>query len=225
MFCKQCGTNLPEGAKVCPNCGMAVEQSSRAPQQTAQTPQSTSSQASSDYQHTMNTVPAQPTQLPTVNKEFILKNINTILAVVSIILMFLPMLTINSKESLYSNNLSVSGFEIAQGMDFTDNSGTNANFFAWLMILIPIFAILTNYIKQLCSMKKITLFAAPLVCVVSLFLAKSTFASSISVSVSMALGFWLYLLLCLFWLLVGYLQYKNMPLTKDSVVSLLNQKK
>ena len=211
MFCKQCGTNLPEGAKVCPNCGMPVEPS-------AQAPQSTSSQ-------TINSPSAQPTQLPTVNKEFVLRNINTILAVVAVVLMFLPMLSINGKELGYGNKLSVSGFEIAQGFNLTDGSESSANFFAWLMILIPIFAILTNYIKQLFSLKKITLFAAPLLCVISLFLAKSTFTSQANVTISTALGFWLYLLVSLFWLLVGYLQYKNMPLTKDSVVNLISQKK
>ena len=114
MFCKQCGTNLPEGAKVCPNCGMAVEQS-------AQATQSTSNQAAS-------TPSAQPAQLPTVNKEFVLRNINTILAVVAVVLMFLPMLSINGKELGYGNKLSVSGFEIAQGLNLTDGSGTSSNF-------------------------------------------------------------------------------------------------
>ncbi len=218
MFCKQCGTSLPEGARVCPNCGMAVG--------TAQAPQPTSSHPSGNYPaSTVPTEPVQPAQLPTVNKEFILKNINTILAVIAVILMFLPMFAINGKELGYGNKLSVSGFEIAKGLDLTDGSGTSANFFAWLMILIPIFAILTNYIKQLFSLKKVTLFAAPLISVICLFLAKSTFTSVINVTVSSALGFWLYLLVSLFWLLVGYLQYKNMPLTKDSVVTLINQKK
>ena len=217
MFCKNCGANLPEGVNVCPNCGMAVELSAEGPQSTKST---------SNYpDNIVPTQPAQPAQLPTVNKEFILKNINTILAIITVVLMFLPMFVINGKELGYGNKLSVSGFEIAKGLDLTDGSGTSANFFAWLMILIPVFAILTNYIKQLLSLKKVALFAAPLVSVICLFLAKSTFTSNINVSVSNALGFWLYLLVSLFWLLVGYLQYKNMPLTKESVVNLLSQKK
>lgn len=214
MFCKNCGANLPKGVNVCPNCGMAVELS-------AQDPQSTKSTGN----HPDNIVPTQPAQLPTVNKEFILKNINTILAIIAVVLMFLPMFVLNTKEAGYGNKLSFTGVEIAKGIDISDGTGTSANFFAWLMILIPVFAILTNYIKQLLPLKKVTLFAAPLVSAICLFLAKSTFTSNINVSVSNALGFWLYLLVSLFWLLVGYLQYKNMPLTKDSVVSLLNQKK
>lgn len=209
MFCKQCGTSLPEGAKNCPNCGAAVKSSEQVPNQDTK---STS---------------AQSAQLPKVNKEFILKNINTILAIIAIISAFLPMLVMNTKELGYSNKLSVSGFEIAQGMRFNDvnSSETSVNIFAWLIILIPVFAILTNYIKQLFSFKKVMLFAAPLVSVICLFLAKSTFSSGMNCTISGGIGFWVYLFDSLVWLLVGYLQYKNMPLTKDSVINLVNQKK
>lgn len=168
---------------------------------------------------------AEAKQPQTINKAFVLNHINTILAAVSVVLMFLPMFVLNGKELGYSNKLSVSGLEVAKGITFTDFSETSRNVFAWMMILIPVFAILTNYIKQLLSLKKVTLFAAPLVSVICLFLTKSTFSSAANVTVSSALGFWLYLLVSLFWLLVGYLQYKNMPLTKDSVVTLINQKK
>ena len=163
-------------------------------------------------------------QPQTINKTFVLNHINTILAAVSVVLMFLPMFVLNGKEMGYSNKLSVSGLEVAKGITFTDFSETSRNVFAWMMILLPVFAILTNYIKQLFPLKKVTLFAAPLACAVCLFLAKSTFSSAVNISVTTALGFWLYLVVSLFWLLVGYLQYKNMPLTKDSVVNLLNQK-
>lgn len=146
------------------------------------------------------------------NKEFILKNINTILAVVSVVLMFLPMLTINAFEAGYSNRLSISGFDMAAGMNLTNGEDLSRNFFAWLMVMVPVFSVLTNYIKKLFPLKKVALFAAPLVCVVCLFLAKITVASFLNVSLSTALGFWLYLFLCLIWLVVGYLQYKNIPL-------------
>lgn len=224
MFCKQCGTNLPEGVKVCPNCGAAVKSSEQVSNQDVK---STSGQASEDNQQTSHTVSVQSVQLPKVNKEFILKNINTILAIIAIISAFLPMLVMNTKELGYSNKLSVSGFEIAQGMRFNDvnSSETSVNIFAWLIILIPVFAILTNYIKQLFSFKKVMLFAAPLVSVICLFLAKSTFSSGMNCTISGGIGFWVYLFDSLVWLLVGYLQYKNMPLTKDSVINLVNQKK
>lgn len=218
MFCKQCGTSLPEGAKNCPNCGVAVKSSEQVPNQDTK---STS---------------VQSVQLPKVNKEFVLRNINAILAVISVVLMFLPMFVINCSALGYSGKLSESGFVVASGVKFSNYSATSVNFFAWLMILIPIFSILVNYIKPLYSIKKITLFAAPLVCIISLFLAKSNFVSSMNAfvsstlglmdaSISPVLGFWFYLVCSLVWLLVGYLQYKNMPLTKDSVVNLINQKK
>ena len=224
MFCKQCGTNLPEGAKVCPTCGAAVKSSEQVSNQDVK---STSGQASENDQQTSHTVSVQSVQLPKVNKEFILKNINTILAIIAIISTFVPMLVMNTKELGYSNKLSVSGFEIAQGMRFNDANGseTSVNIFAWLIILIPVFAILTNYIKQLFSFKKVMLFAAPLVSGICLFLAKSTFSSGMNCTISGGIGFWVYLFDSLVWLLVGYLQYKNMPLTKDSVINLVNQKK
>ena len=148
-----------------------------------------------------------------------------ILAIVSIVLMLLPMLTINAYEFGYSNRLSFSGFEMASGMTLSDGSELSRNFFAWLMVMVPIFSVLTNYIKKLFSLKKIMLFVAPLICTVCLFLAKSTAASSLKVSLSTSIGFWLYLLACLFWLVVGYLQYKNLPLNKESISKIINQKK
>ncbi|MGW8115162.1 zinc-ribbon domain-containing protein [Caproicibacterium sp. NSD3] len=221
MFCKQCGTSLLEGAKNCPNCGMAVEQSS-------QSSQPTSKETSGNNQRATNRVFAQSAQMPTVNKEFILRNVNAILAGISVVLMFLPMFVINCSALGYSGKLSESGFAVASGVKFSDYSATSVNFFAWLMILIPIFSILVNYIKPLYSIKKITLFAAPLVCIISLFFARSIFVSSMNAFVSSTLGLVnvsispAYLVDSLAWLLVGYLQYMNMPLTKDSVVNLIN---
>lgn len=195
MNCPKCGNPIPDDAKVCPNCGESIGSFA---------------------------IPSIP---KTVDKEFILKNINTILAVVSIVLMLLPMLTINAYEFGYGNRLSISGFEMASGMTLSDGSELSRNFFAWLMVMVPIFSVLTNYIKKLFSLKKIMLFVAPLICTVCLFLAKSTVSSSANVSLSTAIGFWLYLIVCLFWLVVGFLQYKNLPLSKESISKIINQKK
>lgn len=195
MNCPKCGNPIPDDAKVCPNCGEAVDSSSKT------------------------------VYIKSVDREFILKNINTILAVVSIVLMFLPMLTINAYEFGYGNRLSISGFEMASGMTLSDGSELSRNFFAWLMVMVPVFSVLTNYIKKLFPLKKIMLFVAPLICTVCLFLAKSTVSSSSNVSLSTAIGFWLYLLVCLFWLVVGFLQYKNLPLNKESISKIINQKK
>lgn len=81
------------------------------------------------------------------NKEFILKNINAILAVVSVVLLFLPMLTINAFEVGYSNRLSISGFDMAAGMSLSNGEELSRNFFAWLMVVVPVFSVLANYIK------------------------------------------------------------------------------
>ena len=93
------------------------------------------------------------------------------------------------------------------------------------MVIIPAFSILTNYIKQLSNVKKITLFAAPLVSVVCLFLAKSTFASHANCDVVTAVGFWFYLIVAIVWLVVGFLQYKNLPISKEGLSKVINGNK
>ena len=35
MFCKQCGTNIPDDTKFCPNCGSAVEETAIQPAEVA----------------------------------------------------------------------------------------------------------------------------------------------------------------------------------------------
>ncbi len=194
MYCQKCGTEIKDGQTVCPNCGAAAKSS----------------------------ISIKP-EIKSINKEFILKNINTILAVIAILLMFLPILTINAYETGYSNKLSISGFDMANGTCFNTGENLDRNFFAWLMFMIPIFSILTNYIKKLFHIKKVTLFLAPLICCACIFLAKSSISSAFKVSLSTAVGFWLYLLVCLFWLIIGFLQYRNLPLNKDSLSMLIKK--
>lgn len=204
-FCFKCGSKLVAGKSFCSNCGTQVIKTTR------RTPTSVSP----------NNIPPLPTKQPE-NKEFILKNINTVLAIASIILLLLPMLTLNAYEAGYSNRLSISGYELATGVTFTDNSEMDGSVFAWLMVIIPIVSIFSNHVKKLMPIKKSMLFLAPLANAICLFLAKSAADSSANVSLSTASGFWIYLIVCAFWFIIGILQYKDLPLKTESLKSLLS---
>lgn len=199
-FCFKCGAKLVAGKSFCLNCGTQVVK--------------TVQRASP------NNIPPLPIKEPQ-NKEFVLKNINTILAIASIILLFLPMLTLNAYEAGYSNRLSISGFELATGITFTDNSEMDGSVFAWMMVIIPVVSIFSNRIKGLMSFKKLMLFLAPLANAICLFLATSSANLSTTVSLSTASGFWFYLIVCAFWFIIGVLQYKNLPLRTESLKKLV----
>lgn len=195
MYCKNCGSQISGDEKFCPKCGAIVNQAV-----------SLQAQAHSD-------------------KAIKWKHINTLLAIVAIILMFLPLFVINAKEMGYSNKLQVSGFDVGSGIDFTDGTSASRNFFAWLMVMVPIASLIINHIKRLFRLSKKMLLAAPIICICSVLLSLPTFSAETNVTVSADIGFWLYFLLTIVWLVAGYLQYKNMPLSKDSLSNLLNNKK
>lgn len=200
MYCRKCGAQIPEDSKFCPKCGGDFK------------PKPVSS---SSFQNRE------------INKEFILKNINTILAVFTILLMTLPMVVL--KPWYATNSVAISGIDLATGVAFTDESSAYPNFFACLMILIPILSIVVNYVKQLAKIKKIVLLVAPTAVIVCLFLAKNLFASvmneEINKMVTTSLGFWLYLIASLIWLVVNFLQYENLPLSKEGVSKAINKLK
>ena len=228
MYCKNCGENLLKEANVCPKCGTRRGVGSKfcfkcgaklvagksfclnCGTQVVKTVQRAS----------LNSIPPLPKEQHQ-NKEFILKNINTILAISSIILLFLPMLTLNAYEAGYTNRLSISGFELATGITFTDNSEMDGSAFAWLMVIIPIVSIFSNHNNGLMSFKKLMLFLAPLADAICLFLAKSAADLSTTVSLSTAFGFWFYLIVCGFWFIIGVLEYKNLPLKTESLKKLV----
>lgn len=54
-FCSNCGNELPENAKVCPNCGKAVESAQQTTQSTAGNAQQTTQSAASKVQQATNT--------------------------------------------------------------------------------------------------------------------------------------------------------------------------
>lgn len=244
MYCRNCGKQIPNDANLCPYCGTSVwerSDSSATPPTVPHNdvPINNTSSAIPTSNPVVNNAPPitynpsaansqlpsfqMPAQFKNVNKEFILKNINTIFAVISVVLLFLPMLTVNAYEAGYSNRFTISGFDLAGGVVFNDSTTLDRNFFAWLMFVIPVLAVLSNYIKKLFPIKKVMLFVAPLICGICELFAKSSASSGMSVSLSAAMGFYIYLLVCILWLIIGYLQYRNIPLNRDSITSMLNK--
>ena len=61
------------------------------------------------------------------------------------------------------------------------------------------------------------LFLAPLAGFIATFIAERTITSQLNVSASSGLGYYLYLILSLAMIGVGFLQYKNIPLNRESV--------
>ena len=158
-----------------------------------------------------------------VNKEKILKNINSIIAGLLIVTCFLPMFRLNSSELGYANDLKMSGFAAIVGLEFTDGSETSMCIPAFFLILCPLLLILCNYINQLKSIKQNVIYIAPVGSIIALFLTKMSVDSQISTSIATNIGFWAYLILDLILLILAYLQFKNIPINENEIKNFVKE--
>lgn len=158
-----------------------------------------------------------------ISKEKIIKNINSILAAVSIAMWFLPMFGINTRELGYDNSLTFSGFEMFVGIEFSDGTATPMNIPSLFLIVFPLMLILSNYVKQLEKWKRYYIFAAPAGSIIFLIITKFSVGSSVSVTVSTSVGFWLYLLLNIALLILAYFQFKGIELDKEQIQKFVQQ--
>ncbi|MBU3181835.1 zinc ribbon domain-containing protein [Clostridium psychrophilum] len=194
-FCSNCGNKVDPNASKCLKCGFAIKKNS-----------------SSDLDLGGK-----------INKTYIFKNINLILAVVSVIILFLPIFQLNAYELGYDNILKITGSESFLGMTFTDGTVMSGSFFALLLFAFPILLIVSKYVKELEKFKRPIMLISPIGSIISLFIVKSGISSKIATTISTASGFWLYLIISVALLVVGYFEYKDIPLNKKSLSDIINQ--
>lgn len=158
-----------------------------------------------------------------INREFIFRNISLILSIALLLSLFTTFCVINSSAYGYGNDLALSGFDVLLGFDFSDGSSISGGFFGLIMVLAPPALILSNYLKALAPIKKLMLFLAPLAGFIASFIAERTIASQLNFLATRSMGYYLYLILSLAMIGVGFLQYKNIPLNRESVQDYVSQ--
>ncbi|KNZ41852.1 hypothetical protein [Acetobacterium bakii] len=109
------------------------------------------------------------------------------------------------------------------GSEFTDGTYVSGGFFGLIMVLAPIFLIVCNYVKQLANIKKLMLFLAPLAGLIATFIAEKAIAAGLNVSASASMGYYLYLIISIAMIAVGFLQYQNIPLSKNGVLEYVSK--
>ena len=159
-----------------------------------------------------------------INKKFIFRNISLILSITLILSLFTTFCIVNSSEYGYGNGLALTGFNVLLGSEFTDGTYVSGGFFGLIMVLAPIFLIVCNYVKQLANIKKLMLFLAPLAGLIATFIAERVIASGLNVSASASTGYYLYLIISIVMIVVGFLQFQNIPISKDGVLEYVNKK-
>jgi hypothetical protein len=107
---------------------------------------------------------------------------------------------------------------------FTDGTYISGGFFGLTMVLGPIFLIICNYVKHLANIKKLMLFLAPLAGLIATFIAERVITSCLNFSASASMGYYLYLVISIAMITVGFLQYQNIPMSKDRVLEYVNKR-
>ena len=161
-----------------------------------------------------------------IKNAFIRNNIMTIIAAVSIVLLFLPFVSFYAKDSgVTSEFLSASGMETIFGIKKI-KIGTNTSIFAIFLLVVPIIMIVMNYIKQLNPYKKIIAVVMPVVGIImeiiTLLDIKSLIDSYVEqaqmdssmIHMSIGIGFILIIVLYVLMAVCGLMIYHNFKLPK-----------
>lgn len=135
-----------------------------------------------------------------INKEFILKNLMTIICGITIIALFMPFIGVDA-------SVSVGGFGASSGEQTIIGYSiiTEGGFLGILMELCIVIIIASAYIPQLKQYRKIACAASSVIGLICLFIVPASISSSISaagsgggasakVDVSYKLGFWIMLI-------------------------------
>ncbi len=158
-----------------------------------------------------------------LKKEWILKNLLTILCVVSVVLLFLPFASgsveVQSDFMDMSTKTTVTGF----------NAVTDG-ILGYSLLVGPVLLVAMNYIKQLDKYKSILAIVVPILCVIVVIITfiqcKGTIAkasgggASVEVSVSLGIGAILLVLSYLGTLIAGAMTFHNLTLDKAGLQKL-----
>lgn len=153
-------------------------------------------------------------------KEFLQKNLITILCVIAIVALFLPFCTV-------STNISVFGTDSSQSSSVNGFASLGKTFVAYALILGPVLLIVMNYIKKLEKYQGILAIAVPAVCIVcaiiTFFVIKTAESNSdgglYSVEIKTGFGFGAILIILDYIALIvaGAVKYHNFTLDKNGI--------
>lgn len=152
-------------------------------------------------------------------KDLLKKHILTILCGVSLIVLFLPFLSVTAK-------MEVLGQSSSSSTTTTGFGAIGEAFLGWGLVLGPILLVAMNYIKQLEKHKGLLAIIVPILCiiieVITFFQAKGASASasggngmaSAEINASMGIGFFILILVYLGMIVAGAVLYHNFTLDK-----------
>lgn len=152
-----------------------------------------------------------------INKEFVMKNINTIIVVVYLLSLFLPFCTIASSQAGYMNDLNITGFDALLGCDFNDYTSLQGSIWGFLMIAFPVLLVLTNYVKVLEKFKKAALIVCPIGALICQNASEYEIANGLNVDALKATGYYVSLIALVALLVICIMQFKNIPVSKEGL--------
>lgn len=162
-----------------------------------------------------------------INKEFVLKNLMTIICGITIIALFMPFIGVDASVSVGGFSAS-SGEETFNGFAIISEGG----FLGILMELCVALIIATAYLPQLKQYRKIACAASSVIGLICLFIVPGSMGKSISaaggsgdvsakVNISYKLGFWIMLICYIALIAMSVIQY--LGLKGNKVFDAINQ--
>ena len=156
-------------------------------------------------------------------KKLLNQHILTILCAVSLLVLFLPFLSVTAEMEILGQSSSSS-------VTTTGYGAIGNAFLGWGLIIGPALLVAMNYIKQLEKYKGLLAIVVPIACIVieiiTFFQAKGASASasaggaSAEVNASMGIGFFLLILVYLGMIVSGAVLYHNFTLDKQGLARL-----
>lgn len=155
--------------------------------------------------------------------EFVKKHLLTIICVLSIILLALPLVSVESEVEMFGASSSASA-------TVTGFSALGKSVFAYILILGPALLVAMNYVKQLERYKGLLAIGIPVICLIALVIvviSANSFSASASndyasaeVSVKLGIGTFLVAISHIGTAVVGAMEYHGFTFNKAGVDNL-----